>query len=227
MDRAIIASNAYVDMAVQCEVPIQPGSWLYESQSAVYYYSPERALQLMQKSGWQDLNGTGTLSQLDGIMIREAHIEILTYNDSTTSIRENAANLIADYLNAIGINTTVTVVSKSKCKDRMADKDYDIALVGVNLSEVPNLYSLLTADGNLCFNNYRNDTMDSLLANAGVAGSEAELKQIYSEIQLHIADRLPVMGLVFRTGTVLASRSLAGLVGLRTFDTFNGIEFLN
>jgi len=227
IDRAIIASNAYVDMAVQCEVPIQPASWLYESQSAVYYYSPERALQLMQKSGWRDLTGTGTLSQLDGIMIREAHINIVTYNDSTTSIRENAANLIAAYLNAIGINTTVTVVSKNKCKDRIADKNYDLALVGVNLSEVPNLYALLTADGNLCFNNYSNDTMDSLLANAGVAGSEAELKQIYSEIQLHIVDRLPILGLAFRTGTVLSTRSLAGLEGLRTFDTFNGIEFMN
>ncbi|MBR6766749.1 MAG: hypothetical protein IKM02_02230 [Clostridia bacterium] len=227
IDRAIIASNAYVDMAVQCEVPIQPNSWLYESQSAVYYYSPERALQLMQKSGWQDINGTGTLSQLDGIMIKEAHIEILTYNDSTTSIRENAANLIAAYLNNIGINTTVTVVSKNKCKERMAEKNYDIALVGVNLSEVPNLYALLTKEGNLCFNNYSNDTMDSLLANAGAAKSESELKQIYSEIQLHIVDRLPIMGLVFRSGSVLASRSLGGLSGLRTFDTFNGIEFLN
>lgn len=226
IDRANIASSAYVDMAVQCEVPIQPGSWLYESQSAVYYYSPERALQLMQKSGWHDINGTGTLSQLNGIMIREAHVGILTYNDNATSIRENAANLIAGYLNAIGINTTVTVVSKKKCLERIADKNYDIALVGVNLSEVPNLYSLLTKEGNLCFNNYSNDTMDSLLANAGVAGSEAELRQIYSEIQLHIVDRLPILGLVFRTGSVLAGRSLAGLSGLRTFDTFNGIEFL-
>ena len=109
----------------------------------------------------------------------------------------------------------------------MAEKNYDIALVGVNLSEVPNLYALLTKEGNLCFNNYSNDTMDSLLANAGAAKSESELKQIYSEIQLHIVDRLPIMGLVFRSGSVLASRSLGGLSGLRTFDTFNGIEFLN
>lgn len=227
MDRAIIASNAYVDMAVQCEVPIHPNSWLYESQSAVYYYSPERALQLMHKSGWQDLNSTGTLSKLEGIMINEAHIEILTYNESTSHVRENAANLIADYLNTIGINTTVTVVSKTKCKDRMKDKEYDLALVGVNLSEVPNLYPLLTKEGNLCFNNYSSDTMDSLLANAGAAATEAELKQIYSEIQLMVAERLPILGIGFRAGTVLASRSLSGLKGLRTYDTFNGIEFMN
>lgn len=226
MDSATIASNAYVDMSIQCEVPIQPNSWLYESQSAIYYYSPERALQLMQNSGWQDINGTNTLSKLDGIMINEAHVEIITYNDSTSSVRENAANLIASYLNTIGINTTVTVLSKSKCKDRMANKNYDLALVGVNLSEVPNLYSLLSKDGNLCFNNYSNDTMDSLLANAGATGTEEDLKKIYSEIQLMVVDRLPLMGIGFRTGTVLATRSLQGLSGQRTYDAFNGMEFL-
>ncbi|MBE5774766.1 MAG: hypothetical protein E7337_12675 [Clostridiales bacterium] len=226
IDRAIIASNAYVDMAIQCEVPVQPSSWLYESQSAVYYYSPERALQLMQNSGWQDLNSTGILSKLDGIMINEAQIDIITYNDSTSSVRENAANLIAGYLNTIGINTTVTVVSKSRCKERMADKEYDLALIGVNLSEVPNLYAILNSDGNLNFNNHKSDGLDALLSSAAAATTEADLKLIYSEIQLDVVERLPIMGLMFRTGTVLSRRSLAGLTGLRAFDTYNGIEFM-
>ena len=51
IDRSVIASNAYLDMAVQCEVPMPPTCWLYESQSAIYYYSPERALQLMNDAG--------------------------------------------------------------------------------------------------------------------------------------------------------------------------------
>lgn len=43
IDRANIAESAYLGMGVQCEVPVNPSSWLYESQSAIYYYSPERA----------------------------------------------------------------------------------------------------------------------------------------------------------------------------------------
>ena len=48
IDRANVAANAYRGMGIQCEVPVNPSSWLYESQSAIYYYSPERALQLIK-----------------------------------------------------------------------------------------------------------------------------------------------------------------------------------
>jgi len=58
-------------MGVQCEVPVNPSSWLYESQSAIYYYSPERALQLAMECGWADLAGDGKLSKIDGVMLRD------------------------------------------------------------------------------------------------------------------------------------------------------------
>ena len=37
---------------------------------------------------------------------------------------------------------------------------------------------------------------------------------------------LPVLGLLFRTGTVLSTRSICGMGGLRAYDNFNGFEFL-
>ena len=226
IDRSLIASNAYLDMAIQCEVPLPPSSWLYESQSAIYYYSPERALQLMNSSGWQDLTGTGTLSRMNGILLEEPDISIITYNESTNSIRENAAEMIAGYLGDIGISATVTVLSQSDVLDRIQSRNYDLALVGVNLSEVPNLYSLLHSNGNLNLNGYASDEMDALLSQAGTADTETELQQVYSQIQTTVVDRLPIMGLLFRTGTVLSTRSLGGLSGMRAFDTFNGMEFL-
>ena len=39
-------------------------------------------------------------------------------------------------------------------------------------------------------------------------------------------DRLPVLGILFRTGTVLSRRSLAGLSGICSSNTLNGIEFM-
>lgn len=226
IDRSVIASNAYGDMAIQCEVPLPPSSWLYESQSARYYYSPERAMQLMNESGWRDLTGNGILNKLEGIMLKEPTITILTYNEKTSSIRENAANMIAEYLETIGFNVTVSVVSASRAKNRIENRDYDLALIGVNLSEVPILNSVLHSDGNLNFNRYNNEQMDALLSSVGGATSETQLKQIYSDIQMTVVDRLPIMGLLFRTGTVLSTRSMAGMSGMRAYDTFNGLEFV-
>ena len=227
IDRSVLASNAYLDMAIQSEVPVLPGTWLYESQSAKYYYSPERALQLLYDSGWRDLTGDTMMNKLSGIKIYELEIEIITYNDSTNSIRENAANLIADYLTAVGIRASVSVLSRDKVADRIEDRDYDLALIGVNLSEVPVILPMFSSGGALNFSGYENADMNSLLAQTGTASDETTLKQLYSQIQLKIVDELPILGLLFRTGTVLSTRSLAGMNGIRMLNHFRGLEYLS
>ena len=226
IDRSVIASNAYLDMAVQCEVPIQPTCWLYESQSAIYYYSPERALQLMNSMGWYDLTGNGRLNKMEGRLLREPSVTIMTYNESTNSIRENAANLIAFYLEAIGINARVSVVSQARLRENMKARSYDLALVGVNLSEVPNMSAIFGRGAKLNLNGFGNDNMELYLQQANAAGDETMLKNAYSGMQMYVVNRLPVMGLLFRTGTVLSNRSLGGMTALRSYDTFNGFEFL-
>jgi len=226
IDRSVLASNAYLDMAIQSEVPVLPGTWLYESQSAKYYYSPERALQLLYSSGWEDLTGDLVLNKLDGIHIEELEINIVTYNDSASTIRENAAYLIRDYLATVGIRANVTVVSQTKMADRLKDRNFDLALIGVNLSEVPLLQPLLGSGGKLNFNGYSNGDMDELIVNTATASDEATLDLLYGQIQLKVVDELPVMGLLFRTGTVLSTRSLGGLYGIRALNTFRGLEYL-
>ena len=227
IDRSVVASNGYLDMAIQCEVPIVPTSWLYESQSAIYYYSPERALQLLNNSGWYDLTGDGTLNKRNGIMLVEPTVKLITYNESSSSIRENAANMIAEYLNTVGFNAQVTVRSSKDAVLRdIKDRDYDLALVGVNLSEVPDVSALFKSGGDLNFNRYSSEAMDQLLERAELTSDEATLQKVYSDIQMTVVQRLPILGLLFRTGTVLSTRSIGGMSGIRAYDNFNGFEFL-
>ncbi len=227
IDRSMVASNAYLDMAIQSEVPVLPGTWLYESQSAQYYYSPERALQLLYDSGWADLNGDMVLEKVEGVKVRELTVNIVTYNDSTTSIRANAAEQIAEYLAAVGIKAEVEVLDVSALRKRIKNGEYDIALLGLNLSEVPILAGLLGTDGNMNFNFYSDSIMDSLIVQTSTAADEAGMQQVYSQIQLRIVENLPIMGLLYRTGTVLSSRSLGGLRGIRALNTFRGLEYLS
>ena len=226
MDRSTIVSNAYLDMAIQSEVPVLPGTWLYESQSAVYYYSPERALQLLYDSGWKDLTGDAILNKLDGIKLTDLTVNIITYNDSESSVRGNAAKLIADYLTTVGIKTTVEVLTRDKVMSRIDDHDYDLALIAVNLSEIPVLQPLLSSGGSLNYNHYGNDQMDEYISTTATAQTEDELKQVYSDIQMEVVDRLPILGLLFRTGAVLSTRSTSGMSGARSMHIFRGIEYL-
>lgn len=227
IDRSTIASNAYHDMAVQSEVPVLPGTWLYESQSAQYYYSPERALQLLYESGWKDLTGDMVLDKVEGVKVSELELNIITSNDSVSSIRENAVDQIAEYLNAVGIKTVVEVLEKSELKKRMSNGQYDLALIGVNLSEVPLLVQLLGSGGTLNYNAYSDSVMDTLLQQTLTADSESGMQQVYSQIQLRVVENLPIMGLLFRSGTVLSVRSLGGLKGIRALNAFRGLEYLS
>lgn len=226
IDRAALASNAYLGMGIQCEVPVNPGSWLYESQSAIYYYSPERALQLLQNCGWKDLTGDGILNQVDGVILKDLELRLITYNEPTNSIRENACNMIAEQLSKVGIKVTIEVRGKERVLRYVREGSYDIALVGVNLSEVPDLSQMFRSGGNINLNNYGNENMKSLLEQVPAAQTEEALKSLYSQIQMNVVDRLPVLGLLFRTGTVISTRSLAGLSGIRVENALNGIEFM-
>ena len=226
IDLTLLASNAYLDMAVCSEVPIPPSSWLYESQSAIYYYSPERALQLMNELGWSDMNGDGRLNKVRGVRLMEPSLELWTYNESTNSIRENAANMIAGYLRDIGINVNVTVKSKDAVRKGIRDRECDLALIGLNLSEVPDISAMFMTGGKMNFSRYTSTEMDSLFQRLNVTTDEERFKQVYSTIQMRIVEQLPILGLLFRTGTVLSSHSVAGLNATRSYDAYSGLEFV-
>ena len=226
IDYNTLISNVYLDMAQQSEVPVPPASWLYESRSAVYYYSPERALQYMYDSGWSDLTGDAMLNKVENNMLRYVDVNIITYDDATSNVRANAADQIAENLRGVGINATVEVLSRTKVEDRMKSGDYDLALVAVNLSEIPDISPLLTDDGDVNFNNYHTDELDTLLKDALSATEEAYMKNAYSALQSYIVENLPVMGICFRTGMVLSRRNLAGFTSTRETDAYSGMEFL-
>ncbi len=226
IDRANVASNAYLGMGIQCEVPVNPSSWLYESQSAIYYYSPERALQLIKECGWNDLTNDGKMNKVNGVMLEDLTVRLITYNESTNNIRENAANLIATYLENAGFNVEVSVYGKARCLQKVRERSFDLALIGMQFSEVPNLSPLLQGGGGLNLNNFKNENMEKAIDQLSSAQTEEDLKNLYSQMQMLVVERLPVLGLLWRTGTVISSRSLAGLSGLRVGNMLNGIEFM-
>jgi ABC-type transport system substrate-binding protein len=226
IDYNTLISNVYLDMAQQCEVPIQPGSWLYESRSAVYQYSPERALGDLYAAGWADQTGTGLLSKVEDGMLRYITLEIITYNDAASNVRGNAAEQIAKNLRAVGIDASATILTKDELSKRLKRKDFDLALLAVNLSETPNLVPLLAKDGAVNYADVNAEALNNLLIQTLSAATEAEIKGAFSDLQLHLVENLPIMGLCFRTGMALSTRPLAGFAGARESDAFSGMEFL-
>lgn len=226
IDRTTIASVVYSNMVQESEVPVVPGSYLYETQAAQYNYSPERALQLLHEIGWQDSNSDGLLdTEVDGLL-ENFTIRLVTYNDNLSEARSNAAYLIADQLKKVGVTVDITVTTKEKMEKIFKNGDFDIALIGVNLSYVPDLTALLKHDGKLNYSGYASKEMNNLLLSARAAATADELKSIYSEIQLKIVEELPILGMYYHTGAVISSGNVSGLHGIYELNTWNGMELV-
>ncbi len=226
IDYDTLMSNVYLNMAQQCEVPVLPASWLYESRSAVYYYSPERAFYCLQDSGWYDLTGDTLLNKVENDVLLYIDVNIIVYDEPTSTVRRNAAYQIAENLRAVGINADVEVLSRTEARKRIKNGDYDLALISINLSETPDLTPLLGTDGYINFNNASMNNVDSLLKNCTLATDEQGMQVAFSQLQLHIVDYLPIMGLCFRSGMVLSTIPTAGMTTSRETDAYSGIEFL-
>ena len=227
IDRSSLASTVYQGLVQESEVPVMPGSWLYETQSAVYNYSPERALQILYDAGWRDTNNDGVLDRVKDGLWEDLAFTLITYNDPATNNRTKAAELIANQLSVIGIRVTVVTTDRAGVlRSFNSDDDFGMALVGYNLSTIPDLNYLLDSRGSGNCSRYAGERLDDLLTQARLSQSETDLRQLMSDIQLEVVNELPVMGLFFRSGTLISRHNIGGMSGIREDYPYRGLEFV-
>lgn len=225
IDRTTLADTVYLGMVQESEVPVIPGSWLHETQSTVYNYNPERAYQILLDAGWRDSDQDGVLDRVRNGMWEDLAFTLVTYNEPGIAIREEAARFIAEQLGRVGIRVTVETTTKSAMRTNFKEDTFDIALVAYNLSEVPDLKFLLgTGESGNC-SEYSSSEMDTLLQNARAAENADALRAAMSGIQMKTVSDLPVLGLFFRTGTLICKANLGGLTGIRETHALRGLEF--
>lgn len=137
-------------------------------------YDPEKAKSLLSESGW-DSGKTLTLSVLSG--------------DSTL---ENAANILAENLKAVGVNVQIQMADLATLIDKLVKMDYDLGILTVSLTPINPLpdVAYFLQEGNP--NGYSNGEIDKLLASLKAETDETKIKQYYSDIQKIVAADVPM-----------------------------------
>ena len=177
------------------------------------------------KSG-SAMTGDTLLNQLEDNVLKYIDVNIIVYNEAATKVRSNAAEQIATNLRAVGINASVEILTRKEVRKAMENGSFDIALVSMNLSEVPDLIPMFSEKGALNYSKVNNETLTQMLRECVYANDETAMKLAYGNIQSYIVENLPVMGICFRTGMVLSGRPMAGMTVSRETDAYSGIEFL-
>ncbi|WP_337100330.1 ABC transporter substrate-binding protein [Paenibacillus sp. YIM B09110] len=137
-------------------------------------YDPDKAKSLLQESGW-DSGKTLTLSVLSG--------------DATL---EQASNIIAENLKAVGVNVKIQMLDLATLIDKLVKMEYDLGILTVSLTPInplPDVAYFLN-EGNP--NGYKNEEVESILASIGAEVDEAKIKASYSQLQQILAQDVPM-----------------------------------
>lgn len=234
IDRQAIIQKVYLGHAIQTDVPIHPNSWLISEDANAYGYNKTLAKETLEKAGWTEVDGT--YEDEDGNKLSIT----LTVNN-TNQLRTLAADMIAENLNDIGIevvkdydsnvpdNLTEETINNEweKFQGEISKGDFDVALLGWQLSSVPDLsfafHSSQIKNGSN-FIRYNDERMDELLVQAFSAQDRDMKSEAYKNLQQHIVEELPYVSLYFRNKSLLVDKKVKGNIEPTFYNAYANIE---
>lgn len=170
----------------------------YDENKTKLSYDPDKAKQLLQEAGW---DGSQTLQYY------------VSSNDSTAV---KAAQLVQQYLGAVGVRIQINTVDFETLTGEVAGSD-DEDFFSVQYTITPNDYwadevSLINdknGDGSWS-GGYYNEDIDSLLAKTQTTTDADELKDIYDRIDEKVIEECPVFSLYFLSNLGVVSKRIKG-----------------
>jgi len=231
LDRKDIIFRVYFNNALAVDVPVPSDSWLYNPNSRIYDYQPDKAIELLTDAGWTNLDEDIYLEKMNENETLELSFTLIT--DEDDSVRKDVAKIIQEQMKLIGIRVDLQFLPGDKIKQillegNLADAGFDAILAGYGLDLAGNLYfafhSSQIGNGFNNFIGYSNQELDELLDRARITTDERELANIYKDIQTHLIKELPFISLYFRTNSLLVKGKVKGIKTPRDMQIYNNIE---
>lgn len=135
LDRQVLVDEVLAGQGLVADSPILPTTWAYDPTVRQYEYDPERAIGLLDASGWLD-SDADRIRDKDGLPLA---FTLLT-SDDPTMVR--MATEIAHQWQAVGVDATVQSVASESAIQLVRSRDYDAALVEIDLTADPDPYPL-------------------------------------------------------------------------------------
>ena len=169
-------------------------------------FTPEQAQQRFEELGYV-VGEDGVYVDGDGDRLE---FEFLTYSDNP--IRLRAAELIAQDLDAAGVDVTIRTMEREALVERVwpefdvsQGRNYQLSMFGWSapVTAQARLGALMHADpsiGNLNLSGYSSSEADLLVDEAAVATEDAERRRLLGDLQEVMARDLPLITLFYQDG---------------------------
>ncbi len=212
VDRENILRAVYQKTAVAATGMLPPMSWAYSENKSIIEFNPEKAKQLLEQAGVDNLT-------VDIWAMPVARI----YNPNA----HKTAELIQADLANIGVKVNIISYGWSVFNQKLSHRNYDSVLIGWNAdnSDPDNFFTPILSCASVASNSNRSrwcsPEFDNILAMARATTSRGERKMLYQQAEAMFAQQLPM--LPFAHATRLAFKHKK--VKQSWLTPFGGISF--
>jgi peptide/nickel transport system substrate-binding protein len=194
-----------------------------------YRYDPEKAKALLEEAGWvvnENDEGTRhtTVMEKGEQKDRRLQLRIYVYEEQDNSVRIQVANMISDYLEAVGIRAPVHSESFNSVANRLKAKNFDMAIAAFQMDVVPDPGFLLMSGNTGNYGSYKSAAMDNLFKSLRADRNEEQYKSLLWQIQAQFTEDCPFICMWYRCGALLTRKVFTTVRDVREPEILRGIE---
>lgn len=220
IDKASIINNTKTKIATPSDIPINPNFVYTSKEITAIPYDITAARSLLLSDGFYDADGDGFLEKNIYDEVYSLTLNILV--NSENAERFKTAETIKSAMEKAGFKVTITTVDYETYSKRIANKEYDLFIGSLNLSQNYDLSFMLRTDGNMF--GFSNTRADLCLSQLKVLSNTASISGVYNDLCYVLAEEMPIAGIYFDNGIIMYSDKIKGEVKPAESDIFINIH---
>jgi peptide/nickel transport system substrate-binding protein len=238
IDADALISSVFLSHADRTLSPVNPSSWLYAPALRSYPHDKDLAGALLERvrSGETEYEsetnlpddgegGTLTGSPVRSVVHSFPLLRILVNEENDERVR--IAWAVYDAVSSLGLVAHMDILPFDDFRAKLETGDYDIFVGQYLLSLIPDLRFAFATSGISDGSNllsYSDTELDRLLSEAFHAVSEERYKNAMHNVQIRLAEELPVISLAFRRSAVLTDTRVHGALSPSVNSIFANVH---
>lgn len=230
IDKEKIMNNIMAGRVVSAEIPVIPGTWLYDSSPVTGMPNIPKIKENLLKNGYKE-DSRGIFKIINGVR-KPLNFEIVINEDNP--VRSKLAAEIGIQLKTLGINTKITTLKWEEEFKRINTGKFDMVILGCRIPSIPDISFLYSssylplnaaydADMGRNIAGYDNPEAQQYMERIFNETDEARRKALFINMKSLLSDDVPYIGLYFSNNAVLYSRRVRGNINPHVWNKFNNI----
>ncbi len=211
IQRQKIVDQVLQGQAIQAHGPILPGIWAAYDGLPVFEYDPDLAQQLLKDAGFElPAEGEAILKKDDRILA----FTLLYPDDEEHRL---AAEMLQAFWEDLNIQVMIEGITYDQLiNERLANRDYQVALVDLNLAQSPDpdpypFWDTAMAENGQNYTQWDNRIASEYLEQARITVDFAERERLYRNFQILFIQELPALPLYYPVYNYAVDQQVQGV----------------